>query len=107
MPRNRFGQQARQAADELYTARRAAERRKNLSPLPRLTRLGVRIHGLPAVAKLLRRSAAKTNAEFVQEAILERALREAGGNRQKAALLLGLHPTYFAALCKELNVKWL
>jgi DNA-binding NtrC family response regulator len=37
--------------------------------------------------------------------ILERALQETGGNRQKAAQLLGLHPTYFAALCKELNVK--
>jgi DNA-binding NtrC family response regulator len=37
--------------------------------------------------------------------ILERALNEAGGNRQKAAQLLGLHPTYFAALCKELNAN--
>ena len=37
--------------------------------------------------------------------ILERALKETGGNRVKAAQLLDLHPTYFAALCKEFKVK--
>jgi DNA-binding NtrC family response regulator len=41
-----------------------------------------------------------------KKGILERALRDAGGNRNDAAQLLDLHPKYFAALCKEFNVVW-
>jgi len=40
------------------------------------------------------------------ESIAERALEKTGANRNEAARLPGLHPTYFALLCKQLNVRW-
>jgi transcriptional regulator with PAS, ATPase and Fis domain len=36
-----------------------------------------------------------------KKAIIERALRKTGGNRNEAAALLGLHPTYFASCAKS------
>jgi DNA-binding NtrC family response regulator/pSer/pThr/pTyr-binding forkhead associated (FHA) protein len=38
-----------------------------------------------------------------KKSIMERALRKTGGNRAEAGRLLGLHPTYFSKICKELD----
>ena len=46
-----------------------------------------------------------TELDACKKAIIERALKKTGGNRAEAARLLGLHPKYFSALCKELKVK--
>jgi DNA-binding NtrC family response regulator len=40
-----------------------------------------------------------------KRAIIEKTLLKTGGNRAEAGRLLGLHPTYFSKLCKELNMK--
>jgi hypothetical protein len=38
-----------------------------------------------------------------KKSIMERALRKTGGNRAEAGRMLGLHPTYFSKICKELD----
>jgi DNA-binding NtrC family response regulator len=40
-----------------------------------------------------------------RKSLFERILTQAGGNLLDAARRLGLHPTYFARLCRDLNVK--
>ena len=40
-----------------------------------------------------------------RKSLFERVLQQARGNRLDAARRLGLHPTYFARLCRDLNVK--
>ncbi|HEY2382438.1 MAG TPA: helix-turn-helix domain-containing protein [Terriglobia bacterium] len=48
----------------------------------------------------------ETEVAAAKKKILERAMKETGGNRAEAAKLLNLHPTYFASLCKQFDVKW-
>jgi transcriptional regulator with PAS, ATPase and Fis domain len=46
-----------------------------------------------------------TEVRSCKRAIIQRAVDKAGGNKTEAGRLLGLNPTYFLSLCKELNLN--
>ena len=47
-----------------------------------------------------------SEVEAFKKEIIRKALARSGGNQAEAGRLLGLHPTYFSAICKKLNVKY-
>jgi DNA-binding NtrC family response regulator len=48
----------------------------------------------------------ETEMNACKKSVWERALQKTNGDRNEAARILGVHPTYFAFVCKQLNVRW-